>query len=345
MREGNTLSLSRLKELLQRIEEVRVGVLGDLCLDVYWHIDMRRSELSRETPHYNLPVDWERYSPGAGGNVVKNVAALRPAALFAAGLIGQDWRGEVLSQCLEKSGADLRFLIREPDRVTCAYCKPVCRGLSPVEQENPRIDFAPFSPPSRETEEKLVSAFEKMAKQADIICLSDQFSFGSVTPLVREAVVDYAKRGGLVVADSRNRISSFPYCILKPNEFEATQSVGIAYQEGKTELVEQAAQMLAAKNHSPVCATLGEKGCLIVEEDREPLHLPSCPTLPPIDFCGAGDTFLSAFSCALAAGASMEEAAGLATLGSGVTIRKIQETGDASPEEIVSRFEEMFRCQ
>lgn len=41
----------------------------------------------------------------------------------------------------------------------------------------------------------------------------------------------------------------------------------------------------------------------------------------------------------------MEEAAGLATLGSGVTIRKIQETGDASPEEIVSRFEEMFRCQ
>ena len=345
MREGNTLSLSRLKELLQRIEEVRVGVLGDLCLDVYWHIDMRRSELSRETPHYNLPVDWERYSPGAGGNVVKNVAALRPAALFAAGLIGQHWRGEVLSQCLEKSGADLRFLSREPDRVACAYCKPVCRGLSPVEQENPRIDFAPFSPPSRETEEKLVSAFEKMAKQADIICLSDQFSFGCVTPLVREAVVDYAKRGGLVVADSRNRISSFPYCILKPNEFEATQSVGIAYQEGKTELVEQAAQMLAAKNHSPVCATLGEKGCLIVEEDREPLHLPSCPTLPPIDFCGAGDTFLSAFSCALAAGASMEEAAGLATLGSGVTIRKIQETGDASPEEIVSRFEEMFRCQ
>lgn len=82
MREGNALSLSRLKELLQRIEGVRVGVMGDLCLDVYWHIDMRRSELSRETPHYNLPVDWERYSPGAGGNVVKNIAALRPAALL-----------------------------------------------------------------------------------------------------------------------------------------------------------------------------------------------------------------------------------------------------------------------
>ena len=29
---------------------------GDGCLDVYWHADMTRSELSRETPHHNLPV-------------------------------------------------------------------------------------------------------------------------------------------------------------------------------------------------------------------------------------------------------------------------------------------------
>ena len=42
--------------LLAHISHMRVAVLGDLCLDVYWHADMRQSELSRETPHYPLPV-------------------------------------------------------------------------------------------------------------------------------------------------------------------------------------------------------------------------------------------------------------------------------------------------
>lgn len=33
-------------------KNARIGIIGDFCVDIYWHADMRKSELSRETPHY-----------------------------------------------------------------------------------------------------------------------------------------------------------------------------------------------------------------------------------------------------------------------------------------------------
>lgn len=142
---------------------------------------------------------------------------------------------------------DLRYTVLEQGWVTSAYCKPVRRGISPVEQEDARIDFASFSPPSEETEKKLLSAFLEMARQVDVICVADQFDFGCVTAQIRDAVQALGKEGKLIVADSRERIGLFSSCVLKPNEFEATHSQKIAYQEGQTEKVEQAAKALAFK--------------------------------------------------------------------------------------------------
>ena len=78
MRTYEGMSRGRLEEILGRMDGVRAGLLGDVCLDVYWHADMRKSELSRETPHFPLPVVEERMSPGGGANVAANMAALRP---------------------------------------------------------------------------------------------------------------------------------------------------------------------------------------------------------------------------------------------------------------------------
>ena len=59
------LQPERLEALLETIGRVRAIAIGDVCLDVYWIADMRRATLSRETPHFNLPVMEERYSLGA----------------------------------------------------------------------------------------------------------------------------------------------------------------------------------------------------------------------------------------------------------------------------------------
>jgi bifunctional ADP-heptose synthase (sugar kinase/adenylyltransferase) len=54
---------------------------------------------------------------------------------------------------------------------------------------------------------------------------------------------------------------------------------------------------------------------------------------------GAGDTFLSGFALALAAGAARPEAAYFAGLCGEVTIQKIGMTGTASAEEILCWFD------
>lgn len=60
----NRLTNETLQKLLQGIDRARIGLIGDLCLDMYWLADMKLSELSRETPHYPLPIVEERFSPG-----------------------------------------------------------------------------------------------------------------------------------------------------------------------------------------------------------------------------------------------------------------------------------------
>ena len=92
---------------LKKLGRGRIGVIGDFCLDVYWQADMTKSELSRETPHFPLPIVGERLSPGGAGNVVMNVLALEPKSVAAIGVFGDDWRGAALKDLLAADDRDV----------------------------------------------------------------------------------------------------------------------------------------------------------------------------------------------------------------------------------------------
>lgn len=328
----------RVAELLRAISNVRVALLGDLSLDAYWMADMTQSELSRETPHFPLPIVEERYSPGAGGNAAANIAALQPKSLNMIGAAGQDWRGDVLARELANRNIDTSFIVRHPGIVTNAYIKPCRRGLSEQAQEDARLDFANHAPQPAELEARLIGALERAAPDIDVLCVSDQFRHGSVTAPVRRKIVQLAKAGLKVVVDSRENIGLFPGCILKPNELEGTRAAGMEQAHGRcgAEGYAAAAAKLARSAGSPVCMTLGGDGCLVAEQDTL-CHVPAARLSPPLDICGAGDTFLAAFGCTLAAGAALREAAHIANLASGVTVKKLGQTGTASREEILAR--------
>ena len=333
----------RLDEILSNLSKVKAALIGDICLDIYWKADMTKSELSRETPHFPLPVVEEWMSPGAGGNAAANIASLKPAGIYLIGVVGKDWRGEALIQELDRRNIDTGGIITGSKWITNAYCKPYRRGISDVEYEDPRIDFSNYQPLCREDEEKLVRLLEQTAGQLDVLCVSDQMQYGCITPTVRNKIIALAKQGLLVVADSRSRIGLYTDVVLKPNEIEGYRAV---YTEGdprKTTFKEQlsAAKTLADRNNARVCMTLGSNGCIYAGEGTT-VHVPSYCVKPPIDICGAGDTFLSAFSCALAVGARGYEAASFANIASDVTIKKIGITGTASSEEIKARHGEIF---
>ena len=66
--------------------------------------------------------------------------------------------------------------------------------------------------------------------------------------------------------------------------------------------------------------------------------VPAFPVSGEIDICGAGDAASSALVASLCVGAESFEAARLANLVSSITIRKIGETGTATPQEILDAW-------
>jgi len=326
-----------LQDRLAVFDRVKAALVGDLCLDAYWKADMTQSELSRETPHFPLPIVSETYAPGAGGNVAANLAALKPHSVRIAGVIGQDWRGDVLTRELDTRGIDTSAVIRHPDRVTNAYIKPFRRGLSAVEYEDPRLDFTNREAQSPELDEKVVAAINKLAVSADVLCVSDQFVNGCITDAVRKRLIVLANEGLKVIVDSRYRIGLFQGCLLKPNELECALAAGVPDPHRIRSLGELAdmARSFSDMAGSSVCLTLGERGCLLAEAGRaQVMHIPAVDVSPPLDICGAGDTFLSAFACGLGSGANPAEAAFLANRAAAVTIKKINQTGTATRDEI-----------
>ena len=71
---------SRINQILEKISTARVAVYGDFCLDSYWVMDDRTSEVSIETGLQALAVARHYYTPGGAGNVVANLAALKPVS-------------------------------------------------------------------------------------------------------------------------------------------------------------------------------------------------------------------------------------------------------------------------
>jgi len=331
------LTRKELEELLVKVDNARIGLIGDLCLDMYWIADMKLSELSRETPHYPLPVVRERYAPGGAGNAANNIAALKPGQLLVIGLVGTDWRGDLLIKALKENGIDVSHVVQDPTIMTNTYIKPLRCGISDVVYEDPRLDFENRIPISAECEKKVLDALNDAAQNLDVICVSDQMKFGCITPRIRRRLCELGESGKIVIVDSRDHAADYCHVTVKPNEVEASR----AFASGKALELEELSGLageIYQRNGRMTLMTLGDRGCFVVE-DGTVVRCPACKVEPPIDFCGAGDTFLAGFGTFLAGGASPIQAAQAATLCSAVTIKKIGTTGTATREEVLEAWE------
>ena len=318
---------------LEKLGKGRIAVIGDFCLDVYWHADMTKSELSRETPHFPLPVVSERLSPGGAGNVVMNLLALAPKSVSAIGVFGNDWRGNALRTLLKEAGADISGIVTDPARMTNTYIKPLRQGYAEnVVYEDPRLDFTNYDALGAESEKRLLSALNRTAKKCDVICVCDQMPFGCITPAIRSRLIELGRAGHTVIVDSRDRIALYTDVIVKPNEIESARCF-----EDKISPTEFAKLAVALEERTgrPAIVTAGDKGCDVSEKGRvTPVN--ARRVTGEIDFCGAGDTFLSGLAASTAGGFPLIDAARIACCASSVTIKKLKTTGTANREELAA---------
>ena len=324
-----------LKRLLEDIARVRVGVVGDFCLDVYWFLDPSASESSLETGLPTQPVRDQRCSLGGAGNVAYNLSAMGCRRVAVFGVVGDDPWGREMAALLKAAGANTQgLLVQAKDWATPAYVKPY-EG----EREHPRMDFGNFNRLADATAALLLDRIEQAMPALDVLIINQQVRQGLHTETFRRGLAARMQQRTkpIFIVDSRHYSDAYPSAFLQINDHEAVRlrSAGQApeAQAGKSE-VSAAAEALFARRGQPVFITRGARGCLVC--DAQGIHeVPAIQVFGPIDTVGAGDSLLSGAALALGAGRDPASAAKLGTLAAAVTIRKLRETGTASPAELL----------
>ena len=334
MKKAGLNQTNSLNSILDAVPRVRIGVLGDFCLDVYWELDEAASELSVETGLPTRPVRQQRCSLGGAGTVVNNLSALGVGQVAVFGVIGADPFGREVQRLLGTGGAAATgMLIQTPQWSTPVYIKPIR-----ADHEENRIDFGGFNALADEVADALLARLAAALPQLDAVVVNQQLPRGIHTPRLQAGLnaLFQAHPDRFFIVDSRHLSGAYTNCLHKLNDGEATRLCGqspeardvIALEDCRT-----AAQELYRRWRQPLFVTRGARGCLVLDGAGEHL-VPGLHIVNPIDSVGAGDSFLAGLTVALASGAPPEQAATFGNFVAGVTVQKLFQTGTASPAEV-----------
>lgn len=340
------MNRARLETLLGRFSEISIALVGDIFLDRWYEIDPALDEPSLETGLTAHQVVKKRSAPGAGGNVLSTVSALGVGNIYCVSFVGEDGDGWELLNHLHARRVNTDFVIRSEEVVTPVYLKPMFRHESGLREGN-RLDVKNFRSTPDELQAALIANMEVVAEKVDAIILLDQLNeadFGVVTSRLRAAAAHLAQRRPelLIFADSREFIHEFRNVTIKCNNFEALRLTGRPQSEKfEPQVIFECMDELAARTGKPVFITCNKYGCA-VDDAGEKRMVETARQMGEIDVCGAGDACTAGAVAALCAGASRAEAAFIGCLASGVTVRKLGQTGTASVPEMLALFDEQW---
>jgi rfaE bifunctional protein kinase chain/domain len=332
------MTAQSLQKILADIRRVRIGVLGDFCLDAYWTLDPGLSEISIETGLATRAVACQRYSLGGAGNVVANLLAMGVTRVSAFAVLGADPFGREMMRILAGMGVETGgVLVQEKGWETPVYVKPVESG-----REQNRIDFGNANRLASKTGSALLDTLPVALAGMDVLIINQQLEHGIHTAEFRKALSAMLSARGAripqIIVDSRSFSDDYDGAIRKINDREALRLRGTEWDSEEPvprAQVERAAAELFERWKKPVFITRGPRGMLV--RDAEGLReMPGLQIVARIDSVGAGDSALAGIAAALAAGRDCLAAAELGNLAAGVTVQKLFTTGTASPEEILA---------
>ena len=329
------MNSARFAEITGRYPRLRIGVVGDFCLDRYLEIDPARAEISIETglPVHN--VTRVRSQPGAAGTVVNNLVALGVGRIALVGFCGEDGEGwELLRALRALPGVSLERFVQTAERATFTYTKPLIVEPGVTPRELSRLDIKNWSPTPAGLSERIAENVRALAEQVDAIVVMDQVSIDETGVATRAVLATLgeiaAKFPGLpILADSRRGLRDFPAVTFKMNAAELAALTGASPDDAKI-----SAAALARERGKPVIVTLAERGLLGAMPDGRTFSIPVWPLRGEIDVGGAGDSVTANSVASLAAGASLEEALALANAAASIVIHQLGTTGTASVAEI-----------
>ncbi len=311
--------LKRLRETVARFASRNVVVVGDLIADEYLY--GKPSRISREAPVLILRFTNREVRLGGAANAAHNVQALGATAR-PVGVLGNDSAGGEVLRLFAETGIPTDGVIRAGGRLTPVKTRIMAGGYESTRQQVVRLDREPEPAIADPVEAALVAAVKTAASSADAFLVSD-YGYGAVTPRVFETVLEAARsRRAVVTVDSRYDLPRFKGATAAaPNEPEVEALAGGELDDERA--LEKAGRAVLERLESRyLLVTRGSRGMALFEREGPVTFMPIHGSDQIADVTGAGDTVISAFTVALAAGAGAVEAAWLANVAGGVVVMK-----------------------
>jgi D-beta-D-heptose 7-phosphate kinase/D-beta-D-heptose 1-phosphate adenosyltransferase len=311
--------------LLDRMDGLPIVVIGDIMLDLYLWGDTAR--ISPEAPVPIIEARNETVRLGGAANVARNIRELggRP---WLIGVVGDDHSGRDLRREIGSSGIAADRIFTDPTRRTTTKTRVVARHQQVV-----RVDREDVREIDGATLDRVREAAMTAVRGAAGIVISD-YGKGVLVPSLLPGLLGEAiqRRIPICVDPKESHFQLYRgVTVLTPNLHEA----GIAFGRRITdpETLHEAGHLLRSRLEAKsLLITQGEGGMTLYEEDDTETHYPALAT-EVFDVTGAGDTVVSCFAMAAAAGGSLRSAALLANHAAGLVVREVG-TAAASPEAI-----------
>ena len=324
------LTKQRAAELIQAMRDRKVVVLGDVMLDEFVWGDVTR--ISPEAPVPVVDIRRESVHLGGAANVLANVVALGAKACVV-GVVGNDSAGDRLRESLKQASAlqTDEYLIVDENRRSTTKTRIIAHNQLVV-----RADREHRGAVNGPIEGRIIETLKQALNDADAFVVSD-YDKGVVTPRILGEVLPLAHARIPVLIDPklRNFLHYQPASLITPNHHEALRMSDL--EADSDEGLHQAARVIRNRvNCDAVLITRGDRGIMLLEGDNDPVFV-GTTAREVYDVTGAGDTVIATLAAALAAGATMLEAANLANHAAGVVVGKVG-TATVSGEELLNTF-------
>lgn len=300
---------------LEAWQSCTVLVVGDVMLDSY--LQGTADRLCQEAPVPVVAITHQQDYPGGAANVAANIRGLGGNPLLLS-VVGADAAGERLRSRLQHHQVSTDYLTASPARSTLAKQRIVANDHLLV-----RLDQGSTEKLSQDLESQFIQQLTELFLECDAVIISDYHYGILIPPVIRTLASLQQQHPRTFVLDAKNLSSyqSVRATVVKPNYVETLKLLNLPAVEGDRvqQILPHGDTLLQLTGADRVAVTLDRDGVLMLERDRPPHHFPTRPA-PSHHASGAGDTFISAFTLALAVHAPTDIATELALAATAIAV-------------------------
>ena len=344
------------KNILTQFQHKRIMIVGDIILDEYLWGDVNR--ISPEAPVPVIEICGERSGCGGAANVAQNIVSLGGKAELI-GVVGKDRDGEQILQMLNSIGVGTTDLCVDVLRHTSKKTRVIVQSDNTDSLQLPYNNKPDGEVPhqgqhllriDRETKHEItvmvrtaiINAFRSQLQKTDAIIFAD-YDKGVFSPILINELVNLAISCNVPIVVDPKHDNFWHYngvTALTPNHKEAGNSNQKEITDEST-LISVGYNILEKLSLQTLVITREEEGMSLFQRysdgELKVNHIPSHAN-DVVDVTGAGDTVVSVFTLALAAGADNYSAAILSSIAGGIVIGKMG-CANVTREELLKAIE------